>query len=180
MKPIVKVPLKFGLFGALLGMVVILVLYFINRHPLLIPPHLDFRILLFAVFIFFALKEFKDYYNNQMLNFWQGMIIGFIVYLVIGLLVGLGLVILCQVVPHFLTTYIEGTINGMMLNKEQLIHGEEITITEAQFNEQIEEMRNATSAVVFFDYLGKSLFIGFPITIIISIIMRRTENRFSK
>ncbi|UII20343.1 DUF4199 domain-containing protein [Fulvivirga ligni] len=181
MKPLVRVPLKFGLIGAILGVVIILVLYFINRHPLLIPPFLDFRILLFAVFIFFAMKEFKDFYNNQMMNFWQGIVIGFIIYMVIGILVGLSIVIICQIMPGFLQTYIDGTVNGMMMQKDQLLHGGKITITEEEFNKQVVLLKNDTGAgTLFFDYLVKSTLIGFFVTLLLSVLMRRTEKRFSK
>jgi len=60
----------------------LLVMYYIGRHPLLTSPFLDFRILLFGIFIFFTLKEFRDYYQDGNLYFWQAMLGGWTVILI--------------------------------------------------------------------------------------------------
>src|SRR5258708_3429199 len=72
--PLVRVPLRYGLIGGVLGFVLLIILYYIDRHPFLIPVFFDFRVALFAVFLFFTLKELRDYFFGGLLFFWQGMI----------------------------------------------------------------------------------------------------------
>lgn len=178
-RPLFRVPVKYGFFGALLGILVIVLLYATDKHPLLIPPMLDFRIILFGLFIFFGLKEFRDYHNENILNFWQGMIISFIIYMTIAFLVALFIVLFASLVPEFLEEYILGTIKGLELEKSRLVTEGTIKITEEEFQRQITLLRQSTPPLLALDYIIKSCFIGFPIAIILSVILRKTEKRFS-
>lgn len=177
-RPLFRVPLKYGFFGALLGMLVLVLLYYTGKHPLLIPPMFDFRIILFGLFIFFGLKEFRDYYNNNVLNFWQGMIISFIIYMTIAILVASFIVIFANVVPNFLQEYISGTVKGLELEKDRLVSEGTIKITEEEYQRQVTLLKQSTSSLLALDYIIKSCFIGFPLAIVLSVILRRTEKRF--
>lgn len=178
MKPLYKIPLKYGLSGAVLAILVIVILFYAGRHPLLISPMLDFRIILFALFIFFGLREFRDYYNNNILNFWQGMVISFIIYVTIGIIAGLFIIIFAEVVPEFLQDYIKGAVQGLENDKSQLVAEGDIRITEEEYNRQIQLLKNMKPTLLAVDYVLKSCFIGFFIAIILSVILRRTEKRF--
>lgn len=180
MKPIVSIPLKYGLIGSLLAVVLLLVLFYTGTHPLLIPTFFDYRIVLFALFIFFGIKEFKDFYNNRFLQFWQGMVIGIGIYVVIGLVVGLFLVAFASVETNFYDEYIAGTISGLELNKEQLLNQGKVTITEEQYNDQLEKLKNTPVSYLGIDYFIKSGVLGFFLTIILSVVLRRSEKRFTK
>ena len=180
LSPIVKIPLKYGLFASLIGIVLIVVFFFSNRHPLLIPIFYDYRIFLFGVFIFFGVKEFKQYYNDDRLHFWQGLIIGVIIYVTVGILVSLFIIIYVEVHPEFLSQYIEGTIRGLELNKDQLLHQSPIKITEEEYQAQIDLLRNIPSWKLGQDYFIKSCIIGFFLAIILAVFLRRTEDRFKK
>src|SRR5258707_13498005 len=72
--PLFKVPFRYGLIGGVLVCVVIATLYYMGRHPFLLPLIFDFRIVIFSVFIFLSLKEVRDYHQQGNLFFWQGMI----------------------------------------------------------------------------------------------------------
>lgn len=176
--PLTKVPLKYGLIGSALAVVLILIFYFSGRHPLLIPIFYDYRIFLFGVFIFFGIKEFKEYYNDNRLHFWQGIVIGVIIYLTIGVLVGLFIMLFSSIQPEFLQQYIEGTIRGLELNKEQLINESPIKITEEEYQKQILLLKKIEAYKLAWDYFIKSCVIGFFISIIMAVIMRKTEDRF--
>ncbi len=179
LKPIYSVPIKYGLIGSLLAIVLIIALFYMGKHPLLIPIFFDYRILLFAVFIFFALKEFKDYYNDKFLQFWQGMVIGIGIYVIIGLMVALFIIAFSTVVPDFHDSYIEGTLRGLELDKEQLVGQGKITISEEEFEKQKELLRAAPSYVLGIDYFIKSCLLGFFLTIIMAVILRKSESRFT-
>ena len=177
-KPIFRIPLKYGLIASVFGMLLIVVLFYLNRHPLLIPPMFDFRILLFGLFIYFGLKEFRDYHNDGILNFWQGIIMSFIIYMLVGILVGCFLMFFANLVPEFLDSYIAGAIEGMEMSKARLTAEGEITMSEAEFNNQLVLTKDTTPVMLTVDYIIKSSFIGFFIAIILSVVLRRTEQRF--
>lgn len=179
MKPLFSVPLKFGLIGSLFAIGVIMVLYFSGTHPLLIPIFFDYRIILFSLFTFLAIKEFKDYYNEGYLQFWQGMIMGIIIYLMIGILAGIFVVIYSQIDVQFLEQYISGTLAGLELDKEQLVNQGAITISEEEFQNQVAMLEQTKPHVLGIDYFIKSSVLGFFLTIIISVILRKSEPRFT-
>jgi uncharacterized membrane protein len=180
LKPIYSVPLKYGLIGSVCAMALILVLYYAGKHPLLIPIFYDFRIFLFGVFIFFALREFKEYYNNNILQFWQGMVMGIGIYVIIGLLVAMFIVTFSNIVPDFHDSYIQGTLKGLELDKEQLVNQGKITISEEEFQKQIEQLKASPAYVLGIDYFIKSCLLGFFLTIILAVILRKSENRFGQ
>ena len=138
----------------------------------------DFRIILFGLFIFFGLREFREYYNNNILNFWQGMVISIIIYFTIGVVVGLFIIAFSHMFPEFLSSYIQGAVHGLEMEKARLVTGGDIRITEEEFNKQIELLKNIKPELLGVDYIIKSSFIGFFIAIILSVILRRTEKRF--
>ncbi|ELR68906.1 hypothetical protein C900_05599 [Fulvivirga imtechensis AK7] len=138
----------------------------------------DFRIVLFGLFIFFGLKEFRDYYNDSVLNFWQGMIISFIIYITIAILVAIFIIVFANFVPDFLQEYIAGTIKGLELEKDRLVTEGKINITGEEFDRQVTLLRQSTPSLLALDYIIKSCFIGFFVAIILSVILRRTEKRF--
>src|SRR5687768_13060153 len=75
-KTLWKVSARYGAAAGILAFILLLVMYYIGPRPLLTSPFLDFRILLFGIFIFFTLKEFRDYYYDGILYFWQAMLGG--------------------------------------------------------------------------------------------------------
>ena len=81
-KTLLKISARYGAAAGILAFILLLVMYYIGRHPLLTSPFLDFRILLFGIFIFFTLKEFRDYYQDGNLYFWQAMLGGWTVILI--------------------------------------------------------------------------------------------------
>lgn len=179
LKPIYSVPIKYGLIGSLLAIVLIVALFYMGKHPLLIPIFFDYRILLFGLFIFFALKEYKDYYNGGFLQFWQGMVIGIGIYVIIGLLVAVFVISFSNVVPEFHDNYIQGTLSGLELDKEQLVGQGKITISEEEFQKQKELLKDAPTYVLGIDYFIKSCLLGFFLTILLAVILRRSESRFT-
>ncbi|MDA1121586.1 MAG: DUF4199 domain-containing protein [Bacteroidetes bacterium] len=69
--PLISVPLKFGLIGSGLFMAMFLVTYFIEKNPLIDLKLFDF--ILIPIFLFTAMKQYRDYANDNILHFWQGM-----------------------------------------------------------------------------------------------------------
>lgn len=178
-KPLFRIPLKYGAAAAALAIVLIIVLFYAGRHPMLIPVFYDYRIFLFGVIIFFSIKEYRDYYNGGLLHFWEALVNGVITYLIVALLAGLFIWIFSLVDQQFLNEYIQGAIRGLELDKEQLTQTGAVTITEDEYQQQIEMLKNIRPSVLTLDYIIKSMFIGFPITLILAVFLRKTEDRFA-
>ena len=68
-KKLLRISARYGVVGGVLAFVLLLIMYYLGRHPLVTSPFFDFRILLFGIFIFFTLKEFRDYEQGGVLYF---------------------------------------------------------------------------------------------------------------
>lgn len=177
-KPLYRVPVKYGAAAAVLAIVLMIVMYFSGKHPMLIPVFYDYRIFLFGVIIFFSIKEYRQYYNGGRLHFWEGLVNGIITYVIVALMAGAFIWVFSLIVPDFLESYINGTIRGLELDKDQLTTGGGITITEEEFQRQVNNLKNIRPSVLTLDYIIKSMVIGFPITLILAVLLRKTEDRF--
>ena len=177
-KPLYRVPLKYGVAAAILAILLMIVMYFSGKHPMLIPVYYDYRIILFGIILFFSIKEYRDIYNKGYLHFWEGLVNGIIAYLTAALIVGLFIILFSNLVPDFLNSYINSTVSGLELDKEQLTKTGSVTISEEEFQNQIDMLKSATPSLLTIDYIIKSLMIGFPITLILSVFLRKTEDRF--
>lgn len=165
----VQVALKYGFFMALLLGAVLIGFFYIGRHPLLIPVIYDVRILLLAVFIFFAVKEFRDYQNNGVLHFWQGMLVGLVLTITVGFLMMLIIFAFGTLEDNLLSTYITETEVQLESSKEKFIEA----IGEEAYKNSVRNLPSTTLGDLALDYYLKSFGIGFLLSIIISIILRR-------
>ena len=173
---LVRVPLKFGSASALLSMVVMWVLYSFGKHPLLIPLYFDSRIILLLIFIFFAVREYKEYHGNGMLHYWEGMALGITTYVVMGLLGGLFILIYDIFDATFVTTYISGAREGAEKFRDELLNGSQpIKMTEEEFNRHMEALGRTTSWVLAKDYFIKTCFLGLFIPFIYSAFFRKVN-----
>jgi hypothetical protein len=169
MKPIFRIPLLNGLIAGGLGTLFVIGLYYLNRHPLLIPVYLDFRIFLIGVFIFFTLKELRDVYYGGIFYFWQGTIASFIFISSFTMVASFGIFVFGNLVPDFLSSYIKLEID--------LIRHLPAEVTERIGKDVVERNLKLLPATNVSDlavlYLSQSYLIGLPLSIILSVILRR-------
>jgi len=170
--PLVKIAGKYGFIGGLVLTFALIGLYFLGRHPLLIPIAFDLRILLFAIFIVLATKEFKEQ-NEKVLHFWQGMAIGIVCYILISFITVILLLIFGGVIyPEFIEDYIQLSIENLNSNREIL----EESLGAERINLAIENLPATTANDLAFDYFLKSTPIGFILTLGISLFLRKQPN----
>lgn len=167
--PLLKVPFRYGLIGGVIGSIVIVVLYFIGRHPFLLPVIFDFRIILFAVFISFSLKEVRDYYLNGVLFFWQGMIGSYIFIITSSLIGSLFTWGFASLYSEFLPSYIQKLREQMTSYKDEIIK----SVGEEAYNDQFTKLPLTSPLDLAGDYLLKSMIIGLFLAIVISVILRK-------
>lgn len=167
--PLLKVPFRYGLLGGVIGSIVITVLYFIGRHPFLLPVIFDFRIILFAVFIFFCLKELRDFHLQGVLFFWQGMISSYVFIICSALIGSLFTWGFAKLNDNFLPSYIEKLQQQMLGYKEEII----TSVGTDAYNQQLSKLPFTSPLDLAGDYFLKSMIIGLFLAIIISVILRK-------
>ncbi len=161
----IRVPFRYGLFGGVLAAVLLFTLFYLGRFPLL-PVE---RIVLFAIFIFFALKELRDYHQGGIMHFWQGMIAGIVCYLTMSVVAAALLWVWGQLSDVYLTGYIQSMTEQLESGRSEF----EERVGKEALELQLKKLPLTTITDLAFDYILKSMFIGIFLTIIISIILRR-------
>lgn len=158
---------------AVLCSVFLIALFFTSlnfgSNPLLDIRHFLFDVAVFFLFIYFAGKEYKDFRNDGFLHFWQGISIGFIVFVPAVILFSLVLFVIFEYNPELTDGYKEGA--RAFLEAKKVVFLEEFS--EEQFNDQLEAIDEVTSAQLVVSTFGKKLFAGFLITPVVSIILRK-------
>jgi Protein of unknown function (DUF4199) len=167
--PLLKVPFRYGLLGGVIGSIVIVVLYFIGRHPFLLPVIFDFRIILIGVFIFFSLKELRDYHLQGVMFFWQGMIGSYVFIITSALMGSLFTWGFARWNAGFLPSYVEKLQQQMLSYKEEIITSVGIDA----YNQQLAKLPFTSPLDLAGDYFLKSMIIGLFLAIIISVILRK-------
>jgi hypothetical protein len=169
MKPLVNVSLKYGVIGGLLGTVLVIGLYYINRHPFLIPVFFDFRIIFFAVLIFFMLKELRDYHQGGVLYFWQGIIASFLFTGTFAIIAAGGIWLFTEAVPAFLQSYIDLSMAQIKSLPADIIE----RIGKDVYQRNLEQLPTTNGFDLAMLYFWQSYMIALFISIILSVILRR-------
>jgi hypothetical protein len=167
--PLVKIPLKYAVAATVLGSILFAVLFFHDRHPMLIHIVYDFRLLLIPLFVFFAIKEYRDYANFGELHFWEGMVAGIMMYMGYGIFMAMFIAFFGHYHPPFLQEYIRLATENLVSHREEFI----TAISEETYNSTLEKLPLTTLGDLALDYIMKSILIGVFSTIILSVILRR-------
>lgn len=170
--PLVRVPLRYGIPVGVLGFVLVIVLYYINRHPFLVPVFFDFRIALFGVLFFFSLKELRDYHFGGLLFFWQGLAACF-VFIVTFAVVSSSLVWLFGVLqPAFVERYVQLFLEQVKTFPPEIIE----RIGKEAYESNLAALPSTNAFDLAFLYFWQCFVIGFFVSIILSVILRRQPN----
>ena len=169
MQPLIKVPLRYGVIAGLIGFGLLVGLYYMGRHPLLIPVFLDFRIILFGVFIFFTLREIRDYYQNGILYFWQGIIASLLFTACFAFIASLALYLFVQAAPVFLSDYVNLSIQQLKSLPSPVIEqiGREV------YERNLGLLPATSASDLGLLYFLQSFMISLFISIILSVTLRR-------
>lgn len=165
---LISVPLKYGAIGGLFVIILNFVFYLTDKNPLVEIKFIDIPLL--VIFIFFALKEFRDRYNQDKLHFWQGITGGMVTFFTLAIISGLFiLVLLLAIDPGITTNYIESRIALLNENKQTLID----SIDEQAYINALAGVKETTPFDLALDDFLKKSIIGLFLTIIIALILRK-------
>lgn len=165
--PFVRLGIKYGAIGGVFAILMFFILVMMGKIPMISIRLFDF--ILIPSFLFLAVKEFKDYYNNRELRFWQGMTVSFFTYTVIGAISGLFIYIYLTYFNNDLfLEFVTHELEKINLNKELIVNqmGED---TYADLVSSMESSEVKHSA--WDDFLKKGL-VGLFISPVISLFMR--------
>lgn len=167
--PLARVALRYGIIGGLLGFTANVILYYIGRHPSFVFPLFDLRVGVFGVFMFFILKELRDYHFGGLLFFWQGLAACGIFLITFAVLASLLMWIFAINVPGFVTEYIELATNQLKSYPKETVD----QIGKETFDRQLGLLSGTTAGSLVSTYFVQCFGIGLFISIIISVILRR-------
>jgi hypothetical protein len=169
MKVLLRVCLRYGAVAGILSGVLLIVLFYTGRHPFLISPFLDFRIFVFGVFIFFALKEYRDQHQEGILYFWQALFGSFIVVMLSSVLSSIALYIFGTLEKGFVISYVEGMTQYLKTFPPEEIEriGKDI------YERNLAELPSTNILTLVITHFAQGMMIGFFISIILSVILRK-------
>ena len=166
--PYLVVPFKYGMVGGVLSITLFFVLLLLGENPLINGTLFSFFFI--PIFVFFAIKEFKKYYNASYLHFWQGMTIGFGTYIILALVsAGFIWLYLVSLDPGLLQDYIKNRVDLMMGSQAGLVE----RLGQDTFDTSLASVKGATAFDLALDDLLRKVFAGFFITTVISVVMRQ-------
>lgn len=169
MKPIVKVPLKYGAIAGILGAILVVGLYYMGTHPFLIAVYLDFRIFIFGIFVFFVLRELRDFFYGGVLYFWQGLIASFLFTLVYALISSVLIGIFGTVMDSFVADFITQSTEKLAQVKDELIE----RIGKEAYESNLRNLPATNALDLAVHYYIQCFVIGTFIGILLSVILRR-------
>jgi hypothetical protein len=168
-KNLLRISVRYGTVGGILAFILLIVIYYLGRHPLVTSPFLDFRILLFGIFTFFTLKEFRDYEQDGELYFAQAMIGGFAVIIIMTTLSSILVQVFGTFEKNFVATYIEQVMSYLKsFSKEDIER-----VGKEAYDRNLAELPTTNISNLTITYFVHGMVIGFFVNIILSVILRR-------
>lgn len=164
-----SISLRNGIISGVLGAVLMVILYFMGKHPFLFPIYFDFRLVLMTVFLVITLKEYRDYHQQGTLYFSQGMVICLLFTIVFALIASLLIGLFGFIFPAFLSDYISmATVQLRGIGPEMVEQ-----IGKEAYEKGISQLPGTQMSDLMIDYFIKSFIISFFASIIISVILRK-------
>lgn len=166
---LLRITIRYGVIGGVVAFALVVIMFYLGRHPLVVSPYLDFRILLFGIFVFFALKEFRDYDQNGVLYFAQAMLGGFSVVLTLGLVATLLVFIFGSLEDKFVLRYIEQVTEYVRGFSQADIDklGKDV------YERNLAALPSTNITRLALTYFIQGLVLGFFVNIVIAVIVRR-------
>ena len=164
-----KISARYGAVCGTLAFALLLISYYLGRHPMLISPLLDFRILLFGIFTFFALREFRDFYQEGLLSFAQGMLGALVVVFVSSVITALALVAFGNWEDGFVKLFISQSLEYLKTFPKEDIE----RIGKEAYQRNLDALPATNISALASTYFVQGSVIGFFVSIIISVILRQ-------
>lgn len=163
-----KASYLFGILGGLLCLFTIGTMYILGTDPVGFTEIFGYMII--PIFVFLGVKNFRDNMNGGELGFGQGMTTGFFVYSILALISAIGIFIFLRLDPSVFADFKSSNIFLLEESKEVLIK----QLDEKAYKKTLQNISNMTVLDVAINDFLRKVFPGLFVTIIISIILKRT------
>lgn len=168
--PLLRVALRYGAISGMLAMGFVVSLYYMDKHPFLVNPFLDPRIPVLALMLLFGLKELREYYQGGVLYFAQGMVTSFLTTVICASICWAGIMVFATLDEKFVTSFVaQATEQAKAFSPEDIER-----IGKETFEQSLVELQKADRAYMAGRYFFQSFVISFFVSIIVTIILRRT------
>lgn len=168
--PFLRVALRYGAISGALTMIFLLSMFYMDKHPFLVSPFVDPRIAVLGLMLFFGLKELRDYYQGGSLYFGQGMVTSFLATVVCASICWAGINGFAAVEKKFVTSFVaQATEQAKAFTDEDIQR-----IGKETFDQSLAELQKADGPFMAGRYFFQTFIISFFVSIIVTIILRRT------
>jgi hypothetical protein len=167
-KPLLKIPLVFGLATGLLSFLFFLGLYWVGVMPLGNKKALDFGI--FVIMMAATCWYYRRKIGNGYMHMWEGLTICYVVNSVGAFVLGWLIYLFIEYVdPELFVRYLFEMEQLLMNGKVELLKN----IGEADFQQMLREVRLTKPGELITDELSKKTLMGVLPILIISLIFRK-------
>lgn len=168
-KKLLLISVRYGVVAGVLAAVLMITMFYLGRHPMMTSPFFDFRILLFGIFVFFTLKEFRDYEQQGVLYFSQAMLGGLAAVMVASATSSVLLFLFGSWEGRFVSTYVAQVTAYLKGFSDEDIGRIGKDVYERNLN-MLPATNISNLAITYFVH---GLMIGFFVNIVLSVIVRR-------
>ena len=169
-KVLARVGSRYGLVASVLSILAFLALHYTNPEPMVNLHMLFIDGLLIALTLGVGMKEFRDYYNNKLLSFGQGMTIGFFHYLVFSSIFGLFILLFVGVIePDFVEQYKASIIEQLNIMSPNQLE----SLSEDFVQNQITKTKELGPSALVLDAFVKKVLAGLVLSPLVTVIFRK-------
>lgn len=161
---------QFGSLGGILSLLAFAVLAWLQPDPTNL--NLIFGYVITPVSIFLALKYFKEYSNNGFISFAEGMSVGFVTYLLIAIISGLGIWVILLFFPDLFELVKASKMDVLASSKDSIVS----QVGEESYQNTLKSVQRMVPFDVALNDAIWKIIPGLFFTIIISIILRKNPN----
>ncbi len=169
MKPIQAVSIKYGLICGVMSIFAFYVQFLLGINPLINLNSFFIDIVIFFGFIFFGAKEFKDYKNEGILHFWQGITVGMIIIFLASVIFTTFSSTYYLINQEVFKEYVQNAITVFENQKPKLLE----TISEEEYLQKLEDVKNTTISDLAITDFFKKAGVGFLVTPVIAVLLRK-------
>lgn len=162
-----KTAYQFGGLGGVFSILSFIMLTWLNPDPTNL--NLVFGYLITPIAIFLAIKYFKEYGNEGFLSFSEGMTVGFVTYVLLGVISGLGIWLILLISPDLFGEIQLSKLEVLSDNSEMIIS----QVGEDSYQTTLLSIQKMIPIDVALNDTLWKIIPGLFFTIIISIILRK-------
>lgn len=169
-KPLLKIPLQFGLLTGLLSFGYFLGLYALDISPLGNVRTPDFGI--HIIMICYACWYYRKNVGEGWMHLWEGLTIGYVVNMTAAFITG-------WMIYFFVVYYNPDVFNNYLTEMQQLLLGKKTELVEQigedEFQTLMSKVKENTPSTLITDEISKKFMLGIIPILLISLFFRRQK-----